>query len=188
MTDTGRRHHDPAVPTPAAAARRAHAMRRTEYDPILHATMFHTSTTPLSRLLPPRLRTASRSTRWRCRPAPWRRQRPRSGWQRWRRPAALSRKGPSCWTGRPWRRSSLRRSVRSAVTPERGDAVGPTWVRERRHPRSRPLCSPRQALSSRLQAASLPAGVAAAATAQRGLPCSRVPLRALARRHAERVR
>jgi anti-sigma28 factor (negative regulator of flagellin synthesis) len=38
VTDTGRRHHDPAVPTPAAAARRAHAMRKTEYDPIPHAS------------------------------------------------------------------------------------------------------------------------------------------------------
>ena len=53
---------------------------------------------------------------------------------------------------------SLRRSVRSAVTPERRDTVGPAWVSERRHPRRRPSCSPRQALSSRLQAASLPAG------------------------------
>ena len=56
--------------------------------------------------------------------------------------------GPSRWTGRPWRRSSLRRSVRSAGTPERGDAVGPTWVSEWRQPRSRPPFFPRQVLSS----------------------------------------
>ena len=36
--------------------------------------------------------------------------------------------------------------MRSAVTPERRDAVGPTWVSEQRHPRRRPPCSRRQDL------------------------------------------
>ena len=42
--------------------------------------------------------------------------------------------------------------MRSAVTPERRDAVGPTWVSEQRHPRSRPPCS------RRLLGTLLPAG------------------------------
>jgi len=67
--------------------------------------------------------------------------------------------------------------------PERGDAVGPAWLRERRQPRRRPPCSPRQALSSRLQAASLPAGspLPLVPPGERGLrllhacPCGRLP-------------
>ena len=158
-------------------------MRKTEYDPIPHASdVPHVQDTPIPPPAP-----ASEDSEQRHALAVQARAvaqaAPEVRVAKVEAARAPCRKGPSRWTGRPWRRSSLRRSVRSAGTPERGDAVGPAWVSERRQPRRRPPRSPHQALSSRLQPASLLAGVpcccchcasAACACSQRA-PCPRLP-------------